>query len=68
MLNFIPWVLLVLQNKESSDLGISGTLPGLCHKNFITVHDIAAKLEYHITRDIINVLKIWRWFSKKKNQ
>ena len=30
MLNFIPWVLLVLQKKESSDLGIGGTLPGLC--------------------------------------
>ena len=31
MLNFIPWVLLVLQKRESSDLGIGGTLPGLCH-------------------------------------
>ena len=30
LLNFIPWVSLVLQKKESSDLGIGGTLPGLC--------------------------------------
>jgi len=30
MLTFISWVLLVLQNKESSDLDSGGTLPGLC--------------------------------------
>ena len=30
MLTFIPWVLLVLQKKESSDLDSGGTLPGLC--------------------------------------
>jgi len=30
MLTFIPWVLLVLQNKESSNLDSGGTLPGLC--------------------------------------
>jgi len=29
MLTFIPWVLLVLQKKESSDLDSGGTLPGL---------------------------------------
>ena len=33
MLTFISWVLLVLQNKESSDLDSGGTLPGLCRKN-----------------------------------
>jgi len=30
MLNFNPWVLIVLQKKESSDLDSGGTLPGLC--------------------------------------
>ena len=30
MLTFIPWVLFVLQKKESSDLDSGGTLPGLC--------------------------------------
>jgi len=33
MLTFIPWVLLVLQKKESSDLDSGGTLPGLCRNN-----------------------------------
>jgi len=32
MLTFIPWVLLVLQKIESSDLDCGGTLPGLCQK------------------------------------
>jgi len=30
LLTFIPWVLLVLQKTESSDLDGGGTLPGLC--------------------------------------
>jgi len=40
MLNFIPWVLLVLQKKESSDLGIGGTLPGLCQVNICEAQQI----------------------------
>jgi len=30
MFTFIPWILLVLQKIESSDLDGGGTLPGLC--------------------------------------
>jgi len=44
MLTFIPWVLLVLQKKESSDLDSGGTLPGLCHI-WVFLSDYSSKIK-----------------------